>query len=672
MTEQHNPEQQSNTGFPPPSGQPVYPVQPTQQPTPAPAQQPVQQQPAPTVPAQQPMYSAQQYPQQEMPQYAQQPPTYPGQTPAQQVVQPPNQQPFVEDGSKRHVHHTYVWLGSIQVAIVLILVFLVTGFSVVMEVGSSIVSGNNMGALALVGGGTLLLFLLIIAAVVVSTVLSYKNLYYEIGEKEFSVYSGVFSKKRVHIPYQRIQSVNQKATLSQRILGVCTIHIDTAGGSNNKAVVVPYLQNFEAERVRGELFARKQAVINEQNGVRAGMPNYGAQVQQGSNVLDAPAEIMSDVRGVFGGTQVDQGPASYEYGLSNKELIFTGLSSNTGFALMVTALIGSVFGLVVQLLATGVGQRLYSQGVELATRTFADSLIWVIVGSVIFAVAFIWVISIISTCIMYGGFKARRQSSRIEIEHGLLQHRFHGVDIDRVQSVIIKQSFIRRLIGYCEVSLGKIDAVQANSSKEQENALNQQGLIVHPFVKMDKVPEILAGLVPEFADVPTELVALPKVAKRRAVIRRGILYGGGFWLILIVAICQIVLNVLGSDFDDTAEALFIINMISIGLYALGALIMITDIIRALLWFKGSSFAYNKNFMQVTNGGFSRESISFPRKKIQYAYTRTNPFQRAAHVMTVSVRTAAGVGGTTMRLIDASEEDAKKWLDWARPGQGMVK
>ncbi|MEG1517319.1 MAG: PH domain-containing protein, partial [Raoultibacter sp.] len=107
------------------------------------------------------------------------------------------------------------------------------------------------------------------------------------------------------------------------------------------------------------------------------------------------------------------------------------------------------------------------------------------------------------------------------------------------------------------------------------------------------------------------------------------------------------------------------------LYAVGVLFIIIDALGAVLWFRGSGFAYNERFMQVTNGGLSRESISFLRKKIQFATARTNPFQRAAKVMTIEARTAAGVGGTTMSLMDVCDEDAQTWLDWVRPRKNVI-
>lgn len=645
------------------------------------------------------------------------PPVPPGAAPAQQPYSQPNQQPYQQpapgyypsqpmpaqpaggyvdpaaagwqqpvqnstEPMKHRVHHSYIWLGSLQVAGMLIVIAF---FSVFSSVIGAIADGESIGrgdgpVLLIVGIAVIVGLIVIVGLTALIQTLSYKHLYYEIGPDEFNLYSGIFNKKRVHVPYQRIQSVNQKATLVQRLAGVCTVNIDTAGGSANKAVVIPYLQNSEAERLRTELFARKQAILSGQvyqdaipgqPGSQAGYA-YPAGHPAAGNVLDMPAEILTDVRGVFGGAAVDTGRVSYEYGMSNKELVLTGLSNNTGFALIILAAIGSIAGLAEQILSTAIGRMLVDNGIDFVTRSFAGNTIWAITGIVVAVFLVVWVFSIIGACISYGGFKARRRDSRIEVEHGLLQHRFHGVDIDRVQSVIVKQSFIRRLLGYCELSLGKIDAAAENSSEDQQKSLAPQGLVIHPFVKMDRVPEILAGLVPEFADVPTESRPVAKPALRRAIIRRGILQGSGFWLAVVVAMGQIVVNAVVSPTNpDAVSLLFFVNTGAIVLYVLCVLLLVLDVIGAVLWYRGSGFAYNCRFMQISNGGFSRESVSFPRKKIQYGFTKTNPFQRNARVATINARTAAGIGGTTLRLIDVTEQDAETWLDWVKPGGSMV-
>ena len=597
------------------------------------------------------------------------------------MPQPPQPQPLSYAG-KHKVHHTYIWASGIQISFIFAVVFAATFLPIIRA------EDLPPFVFAFIIGGSILGILLIVGLTIGLQALSYKHLFYELGEKEFTLYSGIFNKKQVHVPYQRVQSVNQRATLVQRILGVCTVNIDTAGGASNKAVVIPYIRNTEAEYLRKELFARKHYVLSAAQSVQpqmrkypqvTGQPQMGQPVQaphqprpQGANVLDVPAEIMTDVRGVFGGSQVYTGQITYEYGLNNKELILTGLSNNTGFVLMILAIISGVVGIISQFISTNIGEHLVNEGVSYLTHMFADRLIWFVIGAFLFGILMLWVFSIIGTCITYGGFKAVRRDNRIEVQHGLLQHRFHGVAIDRVQSVIVKQTFIRRLMGYCELSLGKIDAAVDNSQEQEQSVQLNQGLIIHPFVKMSRVPEILAGLVPEFSDVPAESIKLPPVSLRRALIRRGLLYGNGFWLAIIATIALLICNSIPQVTQNMGSGLEVLNVIFIGVYVICVVIAAIEITSAILWFRGSSFAYNRNFMQVSNGGFSRESITFPRKKIQFAFTRSNPFQRRAKVATINARTAAGIGGTTMKLLDVSENDADKLLEWVKPGQGMLK
>ena len=240
-----------------------------------------------------------------------------------------------------------------------------------------------------------------------------------------------------------------------------------------------------------------------------------------------------------------------------------------------------------------------------------------------------------------------------------------------MQSIIVKQSVIRRLLGYCELSLGKIDAVDS-SQGEQGQSLSHQGMVIHPFVKLDRVPQILAGIIPEFADVPADETPLPPVALRRAVIRRGILQGAGFWIAVCVAVAQVIANLVLHNAEP--EGQMVLGYLNIGAYAAYAVCLIVlalEVVGAVLWARGSGFAYNRRFMRVVNGGLACESVSFPRRKIQFGYTKTNPFQRRAQTATIAVRTAAGTGGTTVRLIDVCEDDAQAWLEWVRPRRDAV-
>lgn len=611
---------------------------------------------------------------------------------------------------RQHVHHSYIWLGGLRAGVAVLFAIAVSAFSSIASLISGIqraTAGVDFGfgvfvAIAVAAGG----FVAVMAVIFLIHWLAYRNLWYQLGPEEFNLYSGVISKKRVHVPYQRIQSVDQKATLLQRVFGVCTVSIDTAGGANNKAVIVPYLAKQQAEVLRAGLFARKQwlaaggdpAAFPAQ-AVAAAMPvarpvpgapaapgaqpaypaaagAYPAAPQapgaQPGNVLDMPAGVWDDVGGLFAGTAVDTGRVTYEYGLTNKELLLTGFSNNTAFVVVVVAIMGAVgqFADVLFDLIPGSGDAAVDAVVSAASGPAAGGLAAVIFAAFIGGSLVLWLLSALGSCLSYGGFHARRRDDRIEVERGLLQHQFQGVSIDRVQSVIIKQGFVRRLMGCCEVSLGKIDAMAEGDSSQ--NSVNQGVLVIHPFVKTSRVPDILTGLVPEFSGLPTDAHRVAPVALRRGLIRRCLWQGSGFWLAVVVLICQVGLHLLiATEAPEEAWALPYLDGGCLVGYLFALVLLVVDAVGTVLWFRESSFAVNERFMQVSNGGISRETVSFPRQKIQFGTTKTNPFQRLARTATLSARTAAGVGGTTIRLIDVGEEDARAWLAWLKPGGNVL-
>ena len=155
---------------------------------------------------------------------------------------------------------------------------------------------------------------------------------------------------------------------------------------------------------------------------------------------------------------------------------------------------------------------------------------------------------------------------------------------------------------------------------------------------------------------------------RRAILRRTLWQGPGFWLIVATALLHVLMHVaaVATQDPDLFDLLTIFDPAATFLYAVGAVCMIANCIGAVMWARESSFAVNRRFMQVSNGGLSRESVSFPRQKIQFGCVRTNPFQRMAKTATLKAVIAAGVGGTTISLVDVTEEDAAHWMEWLEP------
>ncbi len=485
---------------------------------------------------------------------------------------------------KHRVHNSYIWLGSLRAVGLVVVVLVVTSLSSIVSLIELATSGPTdlIGAMLVLGAAAVGVVLLL-GLVVLVHYLAYRHLWYELGPHEFTLCSGIISKKRVHVAYPRVQSVDQRASLLQRLFGVCNVTVDTAGGASNKAILVPYLTKQQADTLRNDLFARKRGALQgqaagRQAGAGAGAAVAAATGAEGAGAAPsaggapiapiaasaaAPAATAASPNvlskgeaawdalggGLFGGEAVDTGAVTYEYGLSNKELVLTGLSNNTAFLVAMLAVLGFVSQAsdIVFELVPGSSDVVNGTVTSMVASAAAGPLIGMAIGGVMVIALVIWGASLLGACVSYGGFHARRRGDRIEVERGLLQHQLQGVSIARVQSVTVKQSLIRRLLGYCEVSLGKIDAATGEESQQKQSGLANQGLVVHPFVKVSRVPEILAGLVPEFADTPTEQQRLPKPALRRGIMRGVLWQGGGFWLAVAVAVLQVVLNAVLSD-----------------------------------------------------------------------------------------------------------------------------
>ena len=587
----------------------------------------------------------------------------------------------------RKVHHSYVWLGSLRI---LFYIFVMMLISVLPNITSSLEGAvgdlsRHVGMILLITVGILVA---LYALILLIRRLQYKYLTYRLTDDEFIMDSGILTKRHVQIPYQRIQAIDQQASLLQRLAGVCTLKISTAGGASNRAVMLEYLLNADAQALREELFARKQwQLMAAAGGVPPTAAAYAARaaaagaqgvILSGAKDPSTPAGSQDDMgaagaaAGIAGAAAAgsmkeafgygrgavtayrpvyQEAPVTYAFGLSNKELILAGVSNNTSFWAIVVAIIGAVSQAISLIIPAGI----------MGGGSVSGAVIGITVLSVLGMAVFTWAVSALATCLGYGGFSCKRQGTRIEVQRGLIQRVYQGVDIDRVQSVIIKQGFIRRLMGYCEISLGKIESGQRESG--QQNSQVATGIVVHPFVKVDLVPQVIAGLVPEMAWVPEPQRPVAKVARRRMLVRRLTWAGGGFWLALFILLGLLFW---GAALRGTSSGSAFFAMCIIGL-AVAALIAGLQVWDGLLWFRESYLAYDRRGMMVRNGGFNTETVVIPRGKIQFAALQDNPFQRRADVSTIIVRTAAGIGGTTTSLRDVANPEAVAWYDWTQPG-----
>lgn len=566
-----------------------------------------------------------------------------------------------QTGVRHSLHHCYIWLGALRAAPVIF----ICGFSSLpgltkLAEALGFISVNAFFAAVLL----LLAFTVLICAVVMGArAWTYRYTWYEFDETEFSFYSGILNKRRTHVPYSKIQSVNERASLLQRLAGVRTVNIDTAGGASNKALVISYVERSAAEYLRRELFRRKHI---EGEGERVAAVAPSSLAGQG-NVLDAAAAVMDDIRGVFAKDAVNTGVVTCEYRLGNKELLLSALCGRASFGLVlatVMAALAVMATLAILAVLADSATFFAATGVPKSDLMLTCGLTGFLL---LLCLAMTWVTYLVGVCLSYGGFQARRRGGRIEVERGLITHVFNGIDVDRIQSVHIHQTFFQRLMRCCSVSYGRIGVASGEESSGSSSQSETDKLVVHPFLPIAEVWNVVQGLTPEYAHAPVASTPMPKVALRRAITRRAVLKGVGFWLaVVLLLLCAAVFAADATAVRGHALLGGLVAATLIPGLLLCAAIAAIEVVGAFLWHRRSAFGFDGSGTIVVNGGYSTDTVIVPRKKMQYACLRTNPLQRHAGVATVLVCTAAGVRGRDERLIDVPIAEASAWLDWAQP------
>ncbi|MDR2487169.1 MAG: PH domain-containing protein [Clostridiales Family XIII bacterium] len=497
----------------------------------------------------------------------------------------------------------------------------------------------------------------------IGSVIGYKRFSWEITDEELHIYKGLISRKQLHVPYRRIHSAEIGATVFDRILGVVTLKMDTAGGTGKAADVrIPALEMAMAEAIRGEVFRRK-AMAEQPSGGSGVSSDSPAQASTITGNLQREGGRFSSEVGVYfdsGRETLGQAVATEEgvqYRLSTKELILSGISS--GSSLLMILLAFSALSQFAGLLGTEEGQLWQWIGTTMMGIIRLSIIVFAVfvVGILLFAMA----VSVVGKVITLWNFTVRRSGRSIEIRRGLLEKKSSSIAVDRIQAVHIKQGMLRRLIGYAEITVERVAAVndtQGGVAKLLDNT-------IHPFIKRSKADDFLRAILPEFADAPKEdaLERLGGKALRRSCFRHI------RWTLLLAILpaavaCHILRTLAAPHWGGAVPLAYAIA-------AAGLLVFALSMLRAYLAWRARALGMDEKMATIRFGGFGKHLVYIPRHKIQMVTRSQNPFQRLASLATIHMHSAS----PAMRqvgIIDVTDAFADTCLDWVESYMQIVR
>ena len=516
----------------------------------------------------------------------------------------------------------------------------------------------------------------------------YYRFEYELTEDTFDVSSGVFSRRSREIPYHRIQNVDVTQSVIQRLLGLATVNVETAGGGNTEAAL-NFVSDAEAQRLQGEI-RRRTARAKERRGnarrrrrseesvstARTKSPRTqpdefvgvepGGEAERSTNgtvtddAVDSGTEASIDHPPLDPRstprleTEMSDTPAANSFdtdpgqsletddwdepvpeprrlfSLSSKELLLYSFSS-----IRPAAVAGVLFFLfiftdqIIDYLLAVAGP--VGGPPDLETGTTGSYAILTIV-SLVNGIIVTYLLSVAYTFTTYYGFRLGRAEDDFVYERGLLQRYSGSIPAEKVQSVTVTDNPLQRLISYAGLWVETAGyGPDSGGGSQSAVPLAQEGR-VHRFT------ERLIDLErPTFSSPPA-------LARRRYLVRYSIVVG------FVVAAFYGLSMVMGFERWYFALLLFLgvplaahLRYVHIGYYV-GA-----------------------DHLVIRRGFWRRRTTVIPYYRIQTVSNRRSIFQRRLGLASLVVDTASSrtFFWATPTIYDLDLETARKVHEEAR-------
>ncbi|WP_163652188.1 PH domain-containing protein [Listeria sp. PSOL-1] len=313
-------------------------------------------------------------------------------------------------------------------------------------------------------------YLLIVAILVVLILMpacsKYFTFRYTLEQDGLRIRYGFIFHKNIFIPYERIQTIQQKQWFFFIPFHVTQVLIETAGG----------------KKPEGDLSAVPISTLNELRSLRDGKKQEAT--VQVTNPFDAPKPKENDI-------------PEQTVILKTKELLFMALTSS-----------GVLAGLAILLAVLGqLKDVIPKQFVEEQFKHIEQMSVLIVILFVIALLVILWCISIVATLFKYFQFKLMKFNSELVIEKGLFQRNHTTISHAKIQAVVMIESPIRKWF-----NLVAVKVITAGSSGDKKHSGD---LLLLPIMKKDQALQTLKAFLPEYNVEIDELMRVPKTSLRR-------------------------------------------------------------------------------------------------------------------------------------------------------------
>ncbi len=480
---------------------------------------------------------------------------------------------------------------------------------------------------------------------------------YEITEDTVDVASGVFARRDREIPYGRIQNVDIRQGVIQRLLSLAIVSIETAGGGQSEAAL-NFVSEAEANRLQSEIRQRTAEVKERRQQRRrdeAAANSHSAAVDRDSDLDGAdqqrpdvaepetqtgeptpglgPDEIgperpphMRQADPTADAESTAPHPSQRRQGLFDleaKELLLYSFTSfrpaaAAGLLFIFFFATDTVLNLFVTLAQPFGGPADLEGG-----NAGSYGILTIISGFISVLIAY--VLSVAYTFATYYDFELGRVGEDFVYERGLLQRYSGSIPSEKVQSITVTDNPLQRQIEYAGLWVETAGyGPDSNGGSQSAVPLAQRGRVY-------RFTENLTGVeTPKFSSPPT-------VARRRYLVRYS----------LVAAVI-------------VALAFGLSTVTAFEQWYLAAVVFVAVPPAAHLRYVNIGYFVGDDHLVVRSGFWRRRTTVIPYYRIQTVNTRRSIFQRRLGLASLVVDTASSQSfvWSSTTIYDIDLEDAR--------------
>ena len=446
-----------------------------------------------------------------------------------------------------------------------------------------------------------LIFILIGMIVIPGYILRWYYFTFMISEKEIIIKSGILARKQRNIPIERIQNVNVKQDVLQRLFGIAKVQIETAGDVSSEGSL-EFVKLKDADEINRIIRTYQKKIQTKSAG------NYG----ESENIYS------DEIKSSESFNPSDTGDVMFA--MSPKDVLTFGMVRLRPILLIYVA---SALSFVSQF------QKLndFVFGyIDETINSFGDVpieyIILLVGGFILSTLVISWLADIAWTFAQFYGYKLIRDGNKLFESYGLLSRISVTIPLKKLQQITISTNPVKKKFNFYTMALhtAGFDIYNKNANS---------GV---PLAKRERLLEIAQNIYP--VTIPETFKSISRKSIRRAFFR--------YTMFLIIP------AIAGYFLFDWYIA-FILILVPAMYYA------------AVLRWQYRGYHISDDLIFVKQGFWNQKLNIIPVEKIQTLHIRETFFQRRLGLATVMVDTASSFNLNDALIPDIDTQDAKDIL-----------